>query len=75
MSNPEGEEHVVPMTRFKDSRESCCTARARKGDLEGRERCGEFDGVSLNRLCEGVVAILVPLTHVEQVGLGLEYFE
>jgi hypothetical protein len=40
-------------------------ARPRRGDLEGLERNGEFDGVSFSRLLQGVVAISVPLTHVE----------
>lgn len=36
--------------------------RLRRGDLEGRERKGELDGVNFSRLLDGVEAISGPLT-------------
>lgn len=40
-------------------------ARPRRGDLEGRDKYGELDGVNFSRLLEGVAAIVAPLTHVD----------
>lgn len=65
-----GEVHVVPITRFKESRESWVKARERIGDREGRWRKGELDGVSRSRLFEGVDAIVSPLA-CGRVSLGL----
>jgi len=64
VSNPVGEEHVVPMTRCRESFEASC-ARPRIGDLEdleGRARKGELEGVSFKRPLEGVAAMFPPLT-------------
>ena len=63
MPRPVGERQVVPTTRFNESRDSCM-ARPRIGDLGGRDRNGELEGVSFSRLWEGVTvaAISSPLT-------------
>jgi hypothetical protein len=69
VSNPPGHEHVVPTTLLRDSRESGAV-RPRIGDLDGRGRNGELDGVNLRRL-EGVDAIFAPLTHEHYLGLDV----
>ena len=69
VSNPVGEEQVVPMTRLRESLE-LSWGRPRIGDLEdleGRPKNGEFEGVSFRRPWEGVAAMIPPLT------LGEEY--
>lgn len=62
MSKPVGDEQVVPTTFFRASLDSG-PGLPRIGDREGRERKGEFEGVSLRRLLDGVEAILWPLTR------------
>lgn len=73
VSNPVGEEHVVPMTRWRESFEASC-ARPRIGDLEdleGRARKGELEGVSFKRPLEGVAAMFPPLTLDDVILVGL----
>lgn len=66
-SNPTAEEHVVPMTRLRDSRdvlEVSGVGLPRIGDRAvGFPKKDELEGVSFNRLLEGVDAISGPLTH------------
>jgi hypothetical protein len=73
VSKPVGEEHVVPMTRWRESFEASC-ARPRIGDLEdleGRARKGELEGVSFKRPLEGVAAMFPPLTLDDGILVGL----
>ena len=69
MSKPPGHEHVVPTTLLSDIRESEA-GRPRIGDLDGRGRNGELDGVNLIRL-EGVDAIFAPLAHQYSRGINV----
>ena len=70
VSNPVGDEQVVPTTLLSVRRESEADAeeRPRRGERDGRARKGELEGVSLSRLLEGVEAMSSPLTQPEGDG-------